>query len=171
MPYIKTEEKKEEGITIKPLSQKIIDNIDILNNILTPLEMSIIDILEQPRTVKEIRDYYIIELAEDLKLNLDKHKGIVQSDVYKKIGRGKFVQHPKYPHILLRKYESIPKTSKELEKELKKRKIKIPSYEKFDNILLSLEKLGITARRYDTLKKGKFLWILNPNFLIVRKQK
>lgn len=163
MVYVKTSEKEDKGIYVTPLSHKIIDNIDILNNLLTPLELWIIDTLKTPMTVKEIRDRYIIKRYNE--------EGIGWEEITKDIKpKRKIVLTAEFLEKLKLKV-SIPKTAREAEKVLKKKRIRVPSYEKFDGILLSLEKLGITARRYDFLKKGKWLWILNPSFLIAKKKK
>jgi len=156
MPYPKTEEReKESNIQAVPLSKKLLDNIDILDKILTREEKEIIDILNKygPSTTKETRDHYI--------LNLRKQK-VIPLSVRQRLYRA------------LRNSETmvrLPEHSKILEKISKEYNIKIPAYETFDNMLLSLEKLGLVARRYDPLKKAKWLWILNPSLLVQLKEK
>jgi len=159
MVYLKTSEKEDKGIVITPLSKKILNSIEILDNLLTPLELWIIDTLDKPRTVKEIRDFYVVELGRRFGIRPDL---ILKFKDYSSMKE--FIEKQK-PKII-----PIPELSKTIENELKTKKIRIPSYDKFDNILLSLEKLGITARRYDLLRKGKWLWVLNPHFLIALKE-
>ena len=68
---------------------------------------------------------------------------------------------------------SLTKQIKILEKEAKKvdKSLEIPAWERIDRILTSLEKLGLVIRRYDPLKKGRHLWLINPEYLIYQKRK
>lgn len=158
-----------EGVKfeITPLSRKILDNIDILDNILTDVEREIIDIVrEAPITTKELRHVYILRLIDRYKIKIPsvKEKIVLSKEELE------YYQKTKEP-VVLGENVRLPNLSRAYEKALKKRGFKIPAFETFDNMLMSLEKLGIVSRRYDPVKKGRWLWILNPDFLIAQKEK
>jgi DNA-directed RNA polymerase subunit F len=160
----KTEEKAKISIEVSPLSQKVLENIDILSSILTPLENIVINILkESPKTTNEIRSVFIFNLSKHFNVTLTKEE-IEKIKPYKETKISLF----RSEYLV-----NIPKASIYLEKKLKEKGIKVPSFDKFDYILNSLARLGIVGKRYDPLKKGKrgFLWILNPDFLIALKEK
>lgn len=155
MAYPKIENKEIESIQNTPFSQKLLDNLDVLDSVLTKEERKIIEMLKiEPLTTKQIRDNYIFELAGYMTIQSPLKSGITKSK---------------------REMENERKLEiKSLEKNLKHKGYKIPAFETFDKMLLSLEALSIVARRYDPLKRRKtrdWLWILNPNFLIALKEK
>lgn len=129
-------------IEITPLSQKVLDNLDVLSKLLTNYEDIVLKILvlHGALSTKEIRRWYGYVLAEKvLKKEITdfsiKEFNILENELKKKKGAG------------------------------------IPAFETFENILLSLEKLGLVGRRYDPLKKAKWLWIVNPSYLAALKDK
>ncbi len=154
----KQEKPETASISATPLSKKLLDNIDVLDSILTDVEKDIIDVLkESPATTQLLRVKYIFKLTDRYKIKLSVPKEDAKNSLQKQ-------KEP--PFIIF-----MPNLSKSGEKLLKQRGFKIPSYHTLDNMLFSLENLGIVARRYDPLKKGKWLWILNPNFSIALKEK
>lgn len=158
MPYHKAEKRAEEpDIQTTPLSKQLLDNIDVLDKILTREENEIIAILNKygPSTTKEIRDYYILRSISNKGMPIPL---TVRQSLYRALKNSDAATR-------------LPELSKIFEKAFKGYKIKIPAYETCDNMLLSLEKIGLVSRRYDTLKKAKWLWILNPNFLIKLKER
>lgn len=169
--------KVTEKIEIKaiPLSQEVLKNIDMLHYILTKVEFIVLKILERlkyPCTTKQIRNFYIMELSNML-VNFSKKETLED------------VLDPTITQITLEKAKEFAKNSEEAakkykggefifwsEKELKKLGFKIPSYKTIEKALFGLEMFGITIRRKDTLRrKGKHLWLLNPNFLFALKKK
>jgi len=144
--------KGKVGIETTPLARKIRENIDILSKILIPLENEIIMILNTkgPLTTTEIRNNFI------------EYKASLFPD---------FINEKNIPNINLKGGKTSLKIRKELEKNLKSKKVYIPSYDKFEYALQSLEKIGIIGKRFDPLKKGRFLWLLSPDFVIETSKK
>ncbi|MCD6478283.1 MAG: hypothetical protein J7L44_00145 [Candidatus Diapherotrites archaeon] len=58
-----------------------------------------------------------------------------------------------------------------LEKDLRERGISIPSFERIENILLSLESLGLVSKRVDERKKAKCLWLIVPKYRVSYNKK
>ncbi len=149
---------QESDFKIQKLNQKIIDNIDnkeILQSILTPLELTLLEFLKTPQTTKALRDFIIIDKS------IDEHVGIYERKFDTSTGKALTEWRASMNQ------ESIKTMEKELK--LKDNRIKIPSYKKIDNVLYSLSRLGLVGKRSDPLYKGKHLWILSPQFLLLRK--
>lgn len=176
MPYTKTE-KEETDIKITPISKKITENIEILPKILTSLEMDVINILDSfpALTTNEVRNHYVLlQYAEYDELLIPKEIKLSNKEKEKLEKIGKQLKNSKTEKERFQILQNVNLTlnfKKSMERVLKFKGIRIPSYEKFDNVLLGLEKLGIVARRYDPLRLGKWLWVLSPQFLIARKRK
>jgi len=135
-----SEEKAEKvGIECNPVLKKIFENIDNLPQILTRIELDVVEILKNhgPLTTKAVRDFYILNY------------------VSKRMTMGS-IKKFKIP---------IPELARAKEKQLKKEKWKLPSYDKIEYILKGLYAIGIVGKRYDPFKKGLHLWFLSLDFL------
>lgn len=158
-----TQEKKEKiGLEVRPISKKVLENLDVLEKILTPQEMNIIKILmEYPRTTNQIRSTYIYNTfkAFDFKLS---NEEIAKIKPYKETKVSLFKSEYEF---------NIPKAGPIMEKKLKERGLKVPSYDSFVYTLRSLQQLGLVAIRHDPMKKGNWLWVINPEYLIALKEK
>ncbi len=132
----------------------VLNNLELIPNVLTETEFEILLILvyaNHPLNTKEIRNRLINIIGN----NERRRRKIEALD---KLWEQK-------SKITLTEYYD------KLDKELKKLNIKPPSYERIDNILQSLEKLSLISRRYDDLKKEKYLWLLNPKFITLWTKK
>lgn len=158
---VNTEKIKPEGITYVKLSPRILENPGILPHILTKLEHEIFQIVSEgpPDTVKEIRDEYVRNRVpfqtgnDDIDNKFKKaYADLIDKLRARKITNSEFIKSVEFSLKKLKGFE-------------------IPSYERLDRILQSLEKLGLVTRRYDPLKKGKGLWVVNPEYLIAANKK
>ncbi len=155
------QENMAPGIKEVKLSPQILENPDVLPHLLTDLEYKIFEIVKEgkPATVKEIRDGYIKSrvpwMVGDEKIDSQFstfYKELLEKRRQRKITSTKFISF--------------------LEDGLKRiRGFEIPSFQRIDRILESLEDLGLVTKRYDPLKKGKYLWIVNPAYLIAIKKR
>ena len=152
----KTEKKEKVGLQTTNLSNQVLENISVLDKILTYIELGIIQVLEifGPMNTKQVRDQWI-------------HYAVTEGEYLSALGKSS----KKYANYEVSMKEANKEVTKKCEKILRERNVKIPSHQRFDNILKSLERIGIVARRYDPFKRGKWLWILNPKFAIARKKK
>lgn len=133
--------QEKAKIEITPLVQNVFENIDVLSNILTIYERAVLDVLI-------------------------KHGALATKEVRRYYGfdMAEIVYKRKITDFSIDEFNEIVAN-------LKRKKAKgVPAFETFDNTLQSLEKLGLVARRYDPLKKAKWLWIVNPNYLIALKK-
>ena len=154
-------------IETKELNPKIMENIDVLENILTFWEFWVLKILELKKTAlttQEIRNKILLKISDDLRKGQIKDFDVVYTN--------KIITKKELQELRIKIKEELKKREptylfiKSLEKLMDKiLGIKIPSYKKIENMLLALEKMGLVGRRYDTLKKGKWLWVLNPMYI------
>ena len=159
-----------------PLSPSIAKNLDVLSDILTPEELSLIYVFTQkshgPKSTRSIRNKYMDikimdkeEEFEDFNKNRNTYDEgyIIRMDHY-------YDEFKKFLGEYLSNECSVSNTKYYawLEKEIKTMKLfEIPSYDKIDNILSSMMELGIFAQRNDPRKNAKYLWFLNPEFSLL----
>lgn len=164
-------------IAITPLSQRIVENLDILPDILKHLELGILAVFERyrtPLTTKEVRTFFISMKSDWLigKLETKNFKeGFLSFE--KKTATKKDLE--KYNKELIRfvnkRKPTKPQLASFMEKQQKKLGIDTPSYKKFNKSLETLQSLGLVAKRIDpTDKRRKQLWLLSPAYLIAKKE-
>ena len=156
----------------------IIENIETLNLVLTPLEkwlfLYMVD-KKLPATTRYIFSQTIVKLFYEvtsthasqkplkysyLLYNFSEKRPYIDLDVRGKI-REEFMKKNKPP-------TSITKTTGVIIKLLQKHNIHYPSYNKIESDLRKLESWGILRRRIDG---KKVYWILNPPFYFKIKDK
>ena len=57
-----------------------------------------------------------------------------------------------------------------IEESMKKNNFPVLSYEKVVNILNSLNGIGLITKRHDPSKNAKYLWVVNPNYLLALEE-
>jgi len=172
---METKENIKPHIETTPLSQNILENIDLIETILTQFEYSVLWLLEKRQfayTTKKIRNIGIQESYDRLRRQEKDTISFTENSIY----TGKDIEN------------FIKIAEKELDKKIKRKEptyiwiqsveklmskvlhIRFPSYKKFKSALLSLEKLGLVGRRYDPTIKGKELWFVNPKYLLLKRK-
>jgi hypothetical protein len=177
---METTRKEQVEIKTVPLIQKVIDNIQYLDNILTFWENITLKLMimeKEPLTIKEIRDRQVIRLARHFKhrgetgIMIEKHS---KELIYDTFSFGEKIVTPEDKRNFIKEYDEGFKKGLPtyqfvnlIEKSMRKNLgVRIPSYKKIKSILVLLQNMGIVSIRHDhTIKKGDVLWFVSPFFV------
>jgi hypothetical protein len=161
---------RKTEVVFSQINPQILEKIDYIYTLLTKDERLILNIFlenPQPTHTKNIRDRILLFHVNFLinwvngKTKFEENSYIIFSKNIKIDEAKKFLEkHDKNIKVM-----NSTTFFKWLSRELTELGLKIPSYEKIDKILFSLEKLGLVGRRYDSEKKAKWLWVINPIIL------
>jgi hypothetical protein len=162
---------RKTEVVFSQINPQIFEKIDYLYTLLTKDERLILNIFlenPQPMHTKNIRDRILLFHVNFLinwvngKTKFDENSYIIGS---KNITVNKAKEFLEKDDKNFKVMNNLTTYFKWLSRELTELGFEIPSYEKIDKILFSLEKLGLVGRRYDPEKKAKWLWIINPIIL------
>jgi len=159
----KTAEAKTRIETEYP---QIIKDIKILKYTLLPLEFWCLEKIfqiKQPLSTGYFYNKYLLHTFASLtKKEIEKTKMKID------FGKGNLLLKENLDHKAYRynlKISSLSaETFREIEKELREKKVSFPSYKKTLSTLERLEKWNFITRRYEEGTKEKFYWIINPIF-------
>jgi hypothetical protein len=179
-----------------PIHQKILDYFKegVLDHILKEDENIVFKIvLQSPKTTRDIRnkfieyiDYIFVingkpdDFFSDSKENyilIDKKFGsklypvekIARAEDVLGFGQGLGGEYDKLKSNYLDQKISYTEYITKLESLLKRSQCilsKIPSYDRIETILNSLNRMGLIIKRKEAFKGSKFLWVSNPELLI-----
>jgi hypothetical protein len=162
---------RKTEVVFSQINPQILENLDYLHTLLTKDERLILNIfLENPQPIhtKNIRDRILLFHVNFLtnwvngKTKFDENSYIISS---KNIEVDKVKEFLEKNNENFKVINNLTAYFKWLSRELTELGFEIPSYEKIDKNLFSLEKLGLIGRRYDPEKKAKWFWVINPILL------
>lgn len=141
--------KNENELKIFEKHPHIIENPEILRSVLLPIEL--------------------FALQQLLKENRPLSTNDVHARAIRKIYTDSEKDAPRGAHDYSRSI--TPDLLLWVKSELKKKKLKYPSFDKILNVLSSLESWGFLTKRPDEYGKASFFWVLHPALKIESRKK
>lgn len=166
-------EQEKQIITIENNYVKIIKDVSLMKNLLTPLELYLLKdfiIYESPQTIRDIQlktlrlifnavYYRSPRLEQKDAISLLKKEGYGIGNLENKHDDIKNILETTNLHDEVKKKTSL----------LRKHKIKTPSYDLIQSILEDFVKTGILKKR--ARDRNSVYYLLNPEFVIMFKSK
>lgn len=166
-------EQKQRVIDVKKIAE---DNMDMLPKMLTTTEKEILAILlksSHPQNTLQIRNVFSAWKSSAIRDMVFEDPAFINDRNVKAIrersNNKKFAPLPSNPtpKEIRKLLKFIGNQITELNKDFNKyfpTIFLIPSYDKIENDLLSLEIMGLISKREDKLKNAKYLWFIDPAF-------